>query len=74
MTEVTKLIDRLKEELREDLSRYDDDHESWMESALDCPSDTSGRLQSQIIDMVGDEEYETIMSEQVVPFMRSLKK
>lgn len=36
------------EELNEDLSRYDEDYESWSEIALDCPSNTLEELLDQI--------------------------
>lgn len=72
--QVTKeqLVAQLKDELKEDLSRYDDDFDSWLESALDTPSNTSMEIQRKLVELVGNEEFDKVFTAEILPFMRSL--
>ena len=63
-----ELINKIKDELVEDLSRYDDDYETWSRIVLDCPSDTLDNLLGQIPEDDYDRMYENVLH----PFIRSL--
>jgi hypothetical protein len=67
------LIEKLKDELSEDLSRYDYEFDAWFTAALDCPSRGSERIQGEIFELVGEVRYEEIMGDIIVPYMRSLE-
>lgn len=50
-----ELKDRIKRELEDDLSRYDDEYSSWVEVVRDCPSNTLERLMGQVSEEDEDE-------------------
>jgi hypothetical protein len=64
-----ELKDRIEEELREDLSRYDDEYDVWSEVVLDCPSNTL----DEILDEVPGDQLESVYEEVIIPYIRSLE-
>lgn len=64
----TKLINKIKDELVEDLSRYDDDYESWCEVVFDCPPNTLEKL----LDQIPEEDSERVYEKILYPFIESL--
>lgn len=64
----TKLINKIKDELVEDLSRYDDDYESWVEVVFDCPSNTLEKL----LDQIPEEDSERVYEKILYPFVETL--
>ena len=58
-----KLWNEIKDELREDLSRYDDDYQTWSEVVLDCPSNTFEELLGKIPEDQNEIFHSMIMKE-----------
>lgn len=69
---IEQLIQQIKDELVNDLGRYDGDYQSWREVVADCPSNTLKGLCNQLISLVGIEQFEQLMEDEIDEFIYSL--
>ena len=62
------LIGLIENELREDLNRYDDEYDVWVEVVMDCPPTSLEELFEQI----PEDQLDDYFQNYIYPYIRSL--